>query len=373
MLLSRHLLPFEIVKFDVEKDEPYRTKEGFCIKVRSLLLLTHLKKNKVATGEPGELIGKVTDKSPFIGYHRDEKANNKKLLRDVFEKGDVYYRSGDLIKLDSQGYMFFVDRIGDTYRWKSENVATNEVMETMTSFPGGGVLEANVYGIQIPGIDGRAGMAAVLLRDDVHLGKLGEYLSAQLPHYAVPLFLRLLPKQDNKGMELTATFKYQKFSLREQGANPSIVKEPIVAFNPKTKSYEPFGQKVIQAFPDETTKIAIACFFLFLNPARTMTRWSAARPVSNPSPSFFSQFFTLSCPFSCCAVRASSSSLPAELTRPFFLCTSSTDPTHSLDCSIAFPVQSLQQTEFIRHIFFNPISFFYFFLSLQFFITGAVD
>lgn len=164
---------------------------------------------------------------------------SKKVIKDVFEKGDCFYRTGDLIKRDSKGYLYFVDRIGDTFRWKGENVSTNEVMEALTAFQG--LHEANVYGVSIPGKDGRAGMAAVVMDDNIDLAKLGEFIAKALPQYAVPLFLRKLSAETAATQFATGTFKYQKVALRSEGFDPNLVKDPVFMFDQATKTYVPFG------------------------------------------------------------------------------------------------------------------------------------
>lgn len=197
-----------LIKHDHETDTPYRDpKTTFCV--------------QVATNEPGELIypldpANIDEK--FQGYYGNDKASSSKIFRDVFAKGDAYYRSGDLQRRDADGRWWFVDRIGDTYRWKGENVSTAEVAEALGSHPA--LLEANVYGIELPNHDGRAGCAAVALAEGKALeGALGAELAAhvrkRLPRYAVPLFLRV-----TKEFEVTGTMKHQKVGLRNQGVDP---------------------------------------------------------------------------------------------------------------------------------------------------------
>eukprot|EP01094_Clydonella_sp_ATCC50884_P025896 TRINITY_DN6962_c0_g1_i2.p1 TRINITY_DN6962_c0_g1~~TRINITY_DN6962_c0_g1_i2.p1 ORF type:complete len:596 (+),score=184.67 TRINITY_DN6962_c0_g1_i2:38-1789(+) len=145
--LFRAISPVRIVRFDIENEEPIRGKDGFCI--------------ECAPDEPGELLGRIDPSKPsstFEGY-TDPAATEKKILRNVFEKGDMWFKSGDLLKQDKAGFFYFVDRIGDTFRWKGENVSTNEVAEILSAIDG--VVEANVYGVAIPGRDGRAGMVAL--------------------------------------------------------------------------------------------------------------------------------------------------------------------------------------------------------------------
>ena len=200
----------EIVKFDTVQETPVRDADGFCI--------------KCPPGEIGEVIGKVTNnpKNPtnrFDGY-ADKSATEKKILRHVFEKDDTWFRTGDLMKRDELGYFYFIDRIGDTFRWKGENVATSEVAEAISVFPG--VLEANIYGVAIPGHDGRAGMAALVTNDDFDMAGFSAYLAKQLPEYACPLFIRMQTK-----IEATGTFKQRKVHLVKQGFDPLAIEDTL--------------------------------------------------------------------------------------------------------------------------------------------------
>ena len=158
-----------LIRFDVERDEPVRNGQGFCI--------------RCAPNEIGEAIGQISDDpshagSRFEGYTSQE-ASEKRILRNVFQPGDVWVRTGDLMRKDEQGFFYFVDRIGDTFRWKGENVATSEVAEAICAFPG--VRQANVYGVAIPGADGRAGMAALVAEPEVDLAALRVHLIRRLP------------------------------------------------------------------------------------------------------------------------------------------------------------------------------------------------
>ncbi|MEL6473423.1 MAG: long-chain-acyl-CoA synthetase [Pseudomonadota bacterium] len=208
------------VKFDVAEEAPIRGEDGFC--------------QLADPDEPGEAIGRIDNseaRQRFEGYS-DEQATAKKILRDVFEPGDMWFRTGDLMKKDAQGYIYFVDRIGDTFRWKSENVSTNEVAEAIAGYPG--VETANVYGVEVPGADGRAGMAAVTAKGDVDLPGLHAFLSSKLPSYAVPLFVRV-----QKEAETTGTFKYRKVELVKEGFNPAEVQEPLWFAHPEKGEYAP--------------------------------------------------------------------------------------------------------------------------------------
>jgi fatty-acyl-CoA synthase len=199
-----------LVVFDVDKGEPARNARGFCI--------------RCATNEPGEALSKVVNDSSNIGSrfegYTSQKASESKILRDVFEPGDVWVRTGDLMRKDEQGYFYFVDRVGDTFRWKGENVATSEVSEAISTYPG--VKHANVYGVSVPGADGRAGMATLATEGDLDLAGFRRHLIKRLPPYARPLFLRI-----RTNMDLTGTFKYAKADLVRQGFNPAASNDAV--------------------------------------------------------------------------------------------------------------------------------------------------
>jgi fatty-acyl-CoA synthase len=179
------------------------------------------------------VIGKITAE-PGRGFDGYNKAadTQKKILHDVFEKGDSWFRTGDLMRRADKGYFYFVDRIGDTFRWKGENVATSEVSEVLSVIPG--IQEANVYGVSVPGTDGRAGMAALVTTSLFDLAGLSASLKANLPAYSRPVFLRLLPE-----IETTGTFKQRKVDLVKEGFDPATVKDPLYWFDPATTTYKP--------------------------------------------------------------------------------------------------------------------------------------
>jgi fatty-acyl-CoA synthase len=215
-----HRFPTTVVRFDVELQQPVRNAQGFCV--------------ECDVNEPGEVIGKIL-KDPskpgarFEGY-ATEVETNKKILRDVFEKGDVWFRTGDLMRKDEHGYFYFVDRIGDTFRWKGENVSTTEVEEAIGQHDS--VLETNVYGVLVPGRDGRAGMAAIVAQPNLNLTTLREHLVKRLPDYARPVFLRI-----RHDIEVTATFKQKKLDLVKQGFDPSTISDPIYFNDPAAKAF----------------------------------------------------------------------------------------------------------------------------------------
>lgn len=202
-----------LVDVDFVTDLPYRDpKTGFC--------------RRSKPGEPGEFLFKLPEKDTekrFQGYYGDREATDKKILRHVFKKGDAWFRTGDVMRWDSEGRIYFHDRIGDTFRWKSENVSTAEVSQALGLHPQ--VHEANVYGVQVPHHDGRAGCAALVLADegaaratrDETLRSLAEHVRRTLPKYAAPVFLRIT--QAGK-MQTTGTNKQQKHDLRTEGVDP---------------------------------------------------------------------------------------------------------------------------------------------------------
>jgi fatty-acyl-CoA synthase len=213
-----HRFPAAIVKFDVERGEPLRDAEGRCI--------------RCAPNEVGEAIGRIERANPggrFDGY-TDAQASDKKILRNVLKPGDAWFRTGDLMRKDAQGYFYFVDRIGDTFRWKGENVSTSEVAEAIARCPG--VLDAAVYGVMIPGTDGRAGMAALVVADDFDLAALRRHIDTSLPTYARPVFLRVRSE-----LETTATFKHKKDELARAGYDPSASAEAIWFNDPQQQAY----------------------------------------------------------------------------------------------------------------------------------------
>jgi fatty-acyl-CoA synthase len=166
----------------------------------------------------------------FEGY-ADTSATERKILRNVFRQGDRWFRTGDLMRRDKQGYFYFVDRIGDTFRWKGENVATCEVAETLTSIPG--VKEANVYGVRVGNLEGRAGMAALVTSESFDLAEFRRRSREDLPPYAVPLFVRMCEHSD-----ITGTFKMRKYDLVDQGFDPNRMVDPVYFDNPETNRYE---------------------------------------------------------------------------------------------------------------------------------------
>ena len=213
-----------LVRFDLETETHPKSQEGFLIECEA--------------GEVGEFLGMIPDlpdsgAGRFEGYTSAEDTE-KKVLHDVLQKGDRFYRSGDLLRRDEEGYFYFVDRIGDTFRWKSENVSTQEVAEALSGFPG---LEiANVYGVRVPGAEGRAGMAALVLQDPGAFdgSAFHAWTRERLPDYAAPVFLRLAGEAD-----MTSTFKLRKVDLQREGYDPGRVADPLLVRDDASRTYVP--------------------------------------------------------------------------------------------------------------------------------------
>ena len=205
-----HRFPIALVRHDPDEGEPLRGPEGFCIPCDA--------------DETGEAIGRIAEDAlewagRFEGY-TDDKASERKILRNVFAAGDCWYRTGDLMRRDKEGFFYFADRVGDTYRWKGENVSTAEVGAAIESCPG--VVEAVAYGVAVPGTEGRAGMAAIVTAAPFDLAAVRRHLVERLPDYARPLFLRLTP-----AIPKTETFKPKKQELARDGYDLDRVADTV--------------------------------------------------------------------------------------------------------------------------------------------------
>ncbi|XP_078386287.1 long-chain fatty acid transport protein 2-like [Cetorhinus maximus] len=225
MSFTRKFLPFQLVKYDAEQEAPVRDANGHCI--------------EVAKGETGLLIAKITTKTPFNGYAGSRTQTNKKHLRDVFSKGDLYFNSGDLMMLDRDNFIYFQDRIGDTFRWKGENVSTTEVADILSTLDF--VQEVCVYGVMVPGHEGRVGMAAIQLQSGKDLDgvQLYKHVATHLPSYAQPRFLRVQTR-----IETTGTHKYYKVMLVKEGFNPATVQDPLFFLDEQKKTYIQMDQEI---------------------------------------------------------------------------------------------------------------------------------
>jgi fatty-acyl-CoA synthase len=199
-----------LVQVDGETGTPLRAADGRCV--------------RCGPDQPGEVVSKLTDDAArasekFEGY-ADAAATEAKILRGVFAAGDAWYRSGDLMRKDAKGFFYFVDRIGDTFRWKGENVSTAEVTDVLRSCPG--VIDADVYGVAVPGADGKAGMAALVTERWFDLAAFRAHVGERLPAYARPLFVRL-----RTSLERTSTFKSNKQQLMRDGFDPALTDDPV--------------------------------------------------------------------------------------------------------------------------------------------------
>ncbi len=223
-----------LVRYEVVTDEIVRDAAGRCI--------------EVAKGEPGLLLGHINPDAVFEGY-TDSADTEKKILRNVLEEGDAWFNTGDLIREVDVGFSLgyphyqFVDRTGDTFRWKSENVSTNEVGEIVNGFTG--VELSNIYGVEVPGTDGRAGMAAIRLAGGgtaLDLAEFSAYVQRELPPFARPVFVRMQAEID-----LTGTFKMVKGDLKREGYDIAAIDDPVYVMKPGSTNYEPLSADFLDA------------------------------------------------------------------------------------------------------------------------------
>src|SRR5437016_5286983 len=219
-----------LARFDLARGELVRGPDGFCI--------------PCAPSEPGELLGRVGGAMEYDGY-TDRAASERKLVHDAFARGDAWFRTGDLLRQDADGYYYFVDRIGDTFRWKGENVATQEVADVLCGAPG--VTEANVYGVEVPGEDGRAGMAALVLAGGARFDGAALHARAErhLPAYARPAFVRLVSE-----MDVTGTLKQRKLALAAEGYDPARVTDPLFVRDDAARAYVALTPAVLAELRD---------------------------------------------------------------------------------------------------------------------------
>ena len=214
------LNPLKLLKVD-ENGKHVRNANGYCV--------------LADVGERGEAVGQISVRLThrrFDGYE-DKKATSKKVLRNVLKPGDEFFLSGDIMKMDEEGYVYFCDRTGDTFRWKGENVSTMEVEGVIQQ-----ILDhrdVTVYGVEVPGMEGRAGMATIVGTEEaVNLAKLFQQLFLSLPPYAIPLFIRLSSEATTTG-----TLKLQKVDLRKEGYGLESVSDPVFFLHPLLKAYVP--------------------------------------------------------------------------------------------------------------------------------------
>ncbi len=235
--LLAHRFPASLVRLDPDGGAPLRNDEGFCL--------------ACARGEAGEAVGRIGSADEgggrFEGY-TDAGETEKKILRDVFAKGDAWFRTGDLMRLDDKGFFHFVDRIGDTFRWKGENVATSEVNDAVRDFIG--VIDATTYGVSIPGTDGRAGMSAIVVNDGFDMEALPAHLARRLPAYARPVFIRI-----SRELDATETFKQKKGELAREGFDPGAVADPLFMLDPASGGYVALTSEAYAQILDGTIRL----------------------------------------------------------------------------------------------------------------------
>nr|XP_027222609.1 long-chain fatty acid transport protein 4-like [Penaeus vannamei] len=228
-VLFPSVYPVALLKVDQDTGEILRGPDGLCIRCQP--------------GEAGEFVGKIVRGDPVRDFHgyADETASKKKVVRDVFRKGDAAFLSGDILVMDEEGYLYFKDRTGDTYRWKGENVSTAEVESIVSGAVGNA--DVVVYGVEVPGAEGRAGMAAVERKDDQDLDLTALYaaLESSLAAYARPLFIRWA-----SALERTGTFKLKKVPLQKEGFNPKAVKDPIFFLDGKNRKFIPLTEQLYE-------------------------------------------------------------------------------------------------------------------------------
>ncbi|XP_072860550.2 long-chain fatty acid transport protein 2 isoform X2 [Pogona vitticeps] len=234
--LLKKVTKFELIKYDIDLDEPVRDEKGCCV--------------LVSPGETGLLVAKITEVTPFVGYAGDREKTEKKILRDVLKKGDCYFNTGDLLMQDREGFLYFQDRVGDTFRWKGENVATTEVEKILVALDF--IQEINVYGVPVPGHEGKIGMAAVRLKEGLTFDgkKLYEHARASMPSYAIPHFIRL-----REALEITGTFKQCKSQLVKEGFNPAVVSDPLYFLDDREKCYTPMTQQIFSSIAKKKLKL----------------------------------------------------------------------------------------------------------------------
>uniref|UniRef100_A0A3P8W5X2 long-chain-fatty-acid--CoA ligase n=1 Tax=Cynoglossus semilaevis TaxID=244447 RepID=A0A3P8W5X2_CYNSE len=230
-VLTKMLSSYAVIKYDLDKEEPLRDLSGFCIEADK--------------GEPGLLVSKITARTPFSGYAGDLQQSEKKKLHNVFEKGDMFFNTGDLLSIDADNFIYFQDRVGDTFRWKGENVATTEVADVITLADC--IREANVYGVKVAGHEGRTGMAAVTLRDGNKFNSTALYRHVEnlLPAYARPRFVRI-----QNSLATTGTYKLKKAELVQEGFDPNLISDPLYFLDEKKKNYVPL---TVDIFNDVTS------------------------------------------------------------------------------------------------------------------------
>jgi len=220
-------VPYALVEYDKEADTPTLCAKGYMKRVKK--------------GGTGLLLAEITTKAPLDGY-TDKEKTNKVIIHDVFKKGDRWFDTGDLMRDVGFKHVQFVDRLGDTYRWKGENVSTTEVENLISNYPG--IDEAVAYGVEIPDTNGRAGMASITPNVDISefdFKHFFSFLKESMPHYAAPVFIRI-----KTSMDTTGTFKYKKTDLKKEAFDITKTKEPIYAALPGGNEFVPVTTELLE-------------------------------------------------------------------------------------------------------------------------------
>ncbi|GAB1291571.1 Bile acyl-CoA synthetase [Apodemus speciosus] len=257
----RMLTPFELVQFDLETAQPVRDKQGLCIPAETALyrgrtlgcspflyLLSWGLQG--LRGKPGLLLTKIRKSQPFLGYRGSQNETKRKLVANVRHVGDLYYNTGDVLALDQEGFFYFRDRLGDTFRWKGENVSTGEVEGVLSTLDF--LEEVNVYGVPVPGCEGKVGMAAVKLAPGKTFDgqKLYQHVRSWLPAYATPHFIRI---QDS--LEITNTYKLVKSQLVREGFDVGTISDPLYILDNKAQTFQSLRPDVYQAVCEGAWKL----------------------------------------------------------------------------------------------------------------------
>jgi len=227
--------PYTIVKYDYDEEKPMRNEDGFM--------------QKVVPGETGLLLWGLQNEFVFVGY-TDKNATEAKILRNVFKEGDAWFNTGDLLRDQGCKHAQFVDRIGDTFRWKAQNVSTTEVEEVLNVFEQ--ILMSSVYGVQISGTDGRAGMASVVIStkiEDFDFSGLISHFRNNLPPYAIPIFLRF-----KSNLSITATFKFKKVEIKKEGFELENIDDPLYVMLPGESEYTPLTKDIYENIQNKKYK-----------------------------------------------------------------------------------------------------------------------
>jgi len=222
--VGRCSLPYAIIKYDIDEDAAVRDEKRFM--------------QKVGVGETGLLLGEISESNPLVGY-TNQQATESKILHDVFQRGDAWFNTGDLIRDIGFGHAQFADRTGDTFRWKGENVSTTEVEEVANILPQ--ISLSAVYGAVMPGGDGRVGMISIIPENDadsLDFKSLADFFQSALPSYAVPKFVRI-----QNDFEYTATHKIKKVNLKVEGFDIDKVKGPLFVLLPEASEYQPLTRE----------------------------------------------------------------------------------------------------------------------------------